>query len=139
MKNSKIQLRGYIFAREIENNIISHKVQNLVIRDFCKNNDFSFLLSSVEYKMKNSFLILEDIIKELPKINGIVMFSMFQLPLKDEERKKIYKKIFNKKKYLCFALENIIISNYSEIDDFDRVFKLNKLLKYCPKEISNEF
>jgi sporadic carbohydrate cluster protein (TIGR04323 family) len=139
MKNSKIQLRGYIFAREIENNIISHKVQNLVIRDFCKNNDFSFLLSSVEYKMKNSFLILEDIIKELPKINGIVMFSMFQLPLKDEERKKIYKKIFNKKKYLCFALENIIISNYREIDDFDRVFKLNKLLKYCPKEISNEF
>ena len=139
MKNSKIQLRGYIFAREIENNIISHKVQNLVIRDFCKNNDFSFLLSSVEYIMKNSFLILEDIIKELPKINGIVMFSMFQLPLKDEERKKIYKKIFNKKKYLCFALENIIISNYREIDDFDRVFKLNKLLKYCPKEISNEF
>ncbi len=139
MKNSQIQLRGYIFAREIENNIVPHKVQNLVIRDFCKNNDFSFLLSSVEYKMKNSFLILEDIIKELPKINGIVMFSMFQLPLKDEERKKIYKKILDKKKYLCFALENIIIRNSREIDDFDRVFKLNKLLKYCPKEISNEF
>ena len=64
---------------------------------------------------------------------------MFQLPLKDEERKKIYKKILDKKKYLCFALENIIIRNSREIDDFDRVFKLNKLLKYCPKEISNEF
>ena len=42
MKNSKIQLRGYISAREIENNIVPHKIQNLVIRDFCKNNDFSF-------------------------------------------------------------------------------------------------
>ena len=139
MKNSKIQLRGYIFAREIENNIISHKVQNLVIRDFCKNNDFSCLLSSVEYKMKNSFLILEDIIKEIPKINGIVMLSMFQLPLKDEERKKIYKKIFNKKKYLCFAVENIIISNYREMYDFDIVFKLNNILKNYHKEKSNKF
>ena len=58
MKNSKFNC-GYISAREIENNIVPHKIQNLVIRDFCKNNDFSFLLSSVEYKMKNSFLILE--------------------------------------------------------------------------------
>lgn len=139
MKNSKIQLRGYIFAREIEKNIVSHKVQNLVIRDFCKNNNFSFLLSSVEYKMKNSFLILEEVLKELPKISGVVMFSMFQLPFNDEERKKIYKKIFNNKKYLCFALENIIIKNFKEVDDFDRIFKLNKLLKYCPKEILNEF
>ena len=38
MKNSKIQLRGYIFAREIEKNIVSHKVQNLVIRDFCRTD-----------------------------------------------------------------------------------------------------
>ena len=139
MKNSKIQLRGYISAREIENNIVPHKIQNLVIRDFCKNNNFSFLLSSVEYKMKNSFLILEEVLKELPKINGVVMFSMFQLPFNDEERKKIYKKILNKKKYLCFALENIILKNSKDVDDFDKIFKINKLLKYCPKKILNEF
>ena len=97
-----------------------------------------FLLSSVEYKMKNSFLILEEVLKELPKINGVVMFSMFQLPFNDEKKKKIYKKILNKK-YLCFALENIIVKNSKDVDDFDKIFKLNKLLKYCPKEILNEF
>ena len=39
--------------------------------------------------MKNSFLILEEVFKELPKINGVVMFSMFQLPFNDEKRKNL--------------------------------------------------
>ena len=55
------------------------------------------------------------------------------------KKEKIYKKILNKKKYLCFALENIIVKNSKDVDDFDKIFKLNKLLKYCPKEILNEF
>lgn len=135
MRSKQLQLRGYISAREIENTIVPHKVQNLVIRDFCKNNNFLYLLSSVEYKMKKSFFILDDIINELPRINGVVMYSMFQLPLNDVDRKKIYNKILLKKKYLCFALENIIIKNLHESLNFDKIFKLNKLLKYCPKKI----
>ena len=47
MKNSKIQLRGYIFAREIENNIVPHKVQNLVI-------DFSRITISLFYLVQSN-------------------------------------------------------------------------------------
>ena len=34
------QLRGYIFARNIAGSSVPHKVQNLVIREFCKNNNY---------------------------------------------------------------------------------------------------
>ena len=88
MKTKRV--RGYISAREIDGVIISHKVQNLVIREFCKNNNYLFLLSSVEYKMKNSFIILDEVLNELSSLDGVVMYSMFQAPTNNGKRKKIF-------------------------------------------------
>ena len=55
---------GYIFSREIDGNIIPQKVQNLVIRDYATRTSKDLLLSSTEYKMKNSYLMLNSLIKK---------------------------------------------------------------------------
>ena len=133
MKTKRV--RGYISAREIDGVIISHKVQNLVIREFCKNNNYLFLLSSVEYKMKNSFIILDEVLNELSSLDGVVMYSMFQAPMNNGKRKKIFEFILKKSKFICFALENIIIKNLNDLTKFEEVFKLNQILKYCPKKL----
>ena len=57
--------RGYMFSREIKGNFIPQRVQNLVIKDFCKRKNLFFKLSSAEYIMENSFLMLKSINKTL--------------------------------------------------------------------------
>ena len=40
-------------------------VQNIIIRDYCKRNNFTYLLSATEYAMKDSYLMLDDVVKKL--------------------------------------------------------------------------
>lgn len=134
MKFKKV--RGYISSRDINSNFISHKIQNLVIRDFCNNCNLRYLLSSVEHKMKNSYFVLNMVLNEINKIDGIVMYSIFQLPKNERERIKIFNVMIKKKKILCFALENIILKNEKDALDANNLYKLNHLIKFCPQEIN---
>ena len=82
--------------------LTSQRVQNIVIRDFC-NKKIKYELSAAEYSMKNSYLVLSEIIQDMKRIDGIVAFSIFQLPSDNKERINILKKIINKKEYnICF-------------------------------------
>ena len=129
----KKRVRGYISSRKIKGQLIPQKVQNLVIRDYCKNKNLLYLLSSVEYKMKNSFLMFQEILKELKLIDGIVAYSIFQLPNDENLRKKIISIILKKSKFIYFALENLELNKKSEIENLETIFKINQLLEYSPQ------
>ena len=49
------KLRGYIFSRPFMEERVPQHVQNIILRNYCEKNNYAFLLSSVEYKMNNSF------------------------------------------------------------------------------------
>ena len=134
MKLKKV--KGYISSREINGTIIPQKVQNLVIREHCKNKNFIYYLSSVEHKMKNTFHVLDEVLKSLSNVNGIVMYSIFQLPYDEKKRIIIMKKLFKNSKFLSFALENITIKNKKDLVKLNSIIKLNFLLKHCEKNIS---
>ncbi len=129
----KKRVRGYISSRKIKGQLIPQKVQNLVIRDYCKNKNLLYLLSSVEYKMKNSFLMFQEILKELKLIDGIVAYSIFQLPNDENLRKKIISIILKKSKFIYFALENLELNKKSEIENLETIFKINQLIEYSPQ------
>ena len=57
--------RGYIFSRNINGNFIPQRVQNLVIRDFADRKKIVFKLSSTEYNMKNCYIMLNSLIKDI--------------------------------------------------------------------------
>ena len=65
-------------------------VQNIVIRDYCSKNKQSYLLRSTEYAMEDSHLMMEQVLEELKLIDGIVAYSLFQLPKNQNSRLKIY-------------------------------------------------
>ena len=66
------KLRGYIFSRQFMGERVPQHVQNIVIRNYCeKNKFFFFLLSSVEYKMENSFYMLKQVLNELKNMMGL--------------------------------------------------------------------
>ena len=101
--------RGYVSSRKIDGSIVPQSIQNLVIRDFCIKNNLLYLLSSIEYKMEKSFLILQKTLSEIKSIDGIVMYSIYQVPFNDNDRAKILNHIVKKSKFISFALENITI------------------------------
>ena len=129
----KKRVRGYISSRKIKGQLIPQKVQNLVIRDYCKNKNLLYLLSSVEYKMKNSYTILMDLINNMQSYDAIVAYSVFQLPEKDSVREQLLKRILKKNKRFYFAVEEIKFSKANDIKTINKLWKIKKKLPFCYK------
>lgn len=125
-KSKKSGFRGYIFSRTIDGSFIPHRVQNLVIKDYCQRKKLFFKLSATEYKMKDSYIMLNAVLRELNKIDGVVFYSIFMLPEDIRLRKKIYNLFFKSKKILHFALEEIVLKNPSSLKEIENIIKINK-------------
>ena len=77
----KLSFKGYISSRKLnDGNFIPQKVQNLVIRSSCKDQNFEFNLSATEYGMADCYLILNQILNDLKKnkYDGIAFYSIEQ-------------------------------------------------------------
>lgn len=122
-----INLKGYNFSRAFMGERVPQHVQNIVIKDFCQKNNFNFLLSATEYSMKDSFYILNQLVNNLKNTDGIVAYSVFQMPFDNKERKKIFNKILKRKKQIFFACENLKISNNKEIQRIEKIWNLKKI------------
>lgn len=133
-----LKFRGYISSRALnDGSITDQSIQNLVIRTACEKRKFNYMLSATEYGMKNSYLMLNQVLSELKKkkFDGIAFYSIDQLPTNQNLRNKIYNiaKKYNKK--ILLSLEGIILSKKNEIEEFENLFKIRKYLKYSPKII----
>lgn len=123
---NKEGFRGYIFSRPIRGSVIPQKVQNLVIREYSKKKNLFFKLSLVEYKIKNCFLMLNLILKELKNIDGIIFYSIFMLPEEKLKRAKFFDYILKNKKQVHFALEEIQFKNTQDLELIKEIFFIEK-------------
>ncbi len=130
---SKIEkrLRGYIFSRPFMEERVPQHVQNLVIRDYCSKKNIQYLLSATEYAMENSALILRQLVKDLPSIDGIVAYSIFQMPEDDDERQSIFNSVLSFKKEIHFALEGLSIYDIETYNHIENIWKVKKTLPHC--------
>ena len=110
---------------------VPQHIQNQVIRTYCIQNNFEYLLSAVEYSMRNSTLMLNQIFNETKNLDGIGFYSLFQLPESDIERNKFLKKILKKKKFVFFAVENIILSSSKDVERIENIWLIKKILNSC--------
>ena len=127
------KVRGYNFSRPFMGERVPQHIQNIVIREFCNKENLHFLLSATEYSMKNSNLIFKQLLNELKDIDGIVAYSIFQMPYKNDEREKIFSKIIKLKKILYFATEGLKISNKKEADRVEKIWLVKKVTDKCLK------
>ena len=81
-------------------------------------------------------MILNSLIKNLKKYDGIVFFSLFQLPFSEKKRKTIYDKFLEKKKTILFANEKLELRNKNDILLCENIIKVTKMLKFTPKKIN---
>ena len=124
-------VRGYIFSRPFMGERVPQHVQNLVIRDYCKNKSLQYLLSAPEYAMTGSHFILQQILDELPQLEGIVFYSLFLLPEQKKERDRVCKVILENKKTIFFAVEGLLMSNKIEHERIETIWQVQKILPKC--------
>ena len=124
---------GYIFSRNFFVEIIPQNNQSLTIRDYCKKNNYNFLLHAVEYAMKDSHLILNSLLLELDDIDGIAAYSLFQMPYQDSMRLNIFEEIIYKKKSIHFALESLKITKNEDLEIIENIWRIKKTLPFCFK------
>jgi sporadic carbohydrate cluster protein (TIGR04323 family) len=132
MKN----LRGYVASRPFMGERAAQHIQNIMLRDYCNKMKAKYLLSGTEYAMKDSYLMLNELVREIPKIDGIVAFSLFQLPEDKFLRSGIYEEILLRGGELHFALEGLRITNNTEINRIENIWIVRQTLPSCSVSIS---
>ena len=121
MGSNQKGFRGYVFSRAIGDHRVPQHIQNLVLRDYCARRDMRYLLSGTEYAMTGSFLVLEQVLDELPALEGVILYSMFMLPPDRAEREKIYRRILDAGGQLHAAVEAFVLADESDIDRWENV------------------
>ena len=128
MKNN---VRGYVFSRPFMGERVPQHVQNLVIRDYCDRNGLHYLLSASEYAMQGCHLILKQVLDELPELEGIALYSLFQLPEDASERQKIYAKVLALGKTLHFAVEGLKMGSEKDRERVETLWRIRRTLPLC--------
>jgi sporadic carbohydrate cluster protein (TIGR04323 family) len=118
--------RGYIGARPLNGSRTPQHVQNIVIRDYARRKNLQFLLSAVEHVMPGSYMILEDLLDELPRLNGIICYSIFMLPPDERRRREVYDRVLREGCDLHAAVEEIAIASNDDIGAVEDILLVNK-------------
>lgn len=124
-----MNLKGYNFSRSFLGERVPQHVQNIVINDYCRKNNFKLSLSATEYAFKNSEFILRHLIKSLNKYDGLIFYSIFQLPAKKESREFLYKKLIKLKKIIHFAVEQQSAKKKIDFSKIEKIYLLKETLQ----------
>lgn len=116
--------RGYISARMEMGRSTPQNVQQLVMRDYCAKKNMRFLLSATEYCMPGCTLMLDAVIDELDHLDGIVMYSLYQMPVQKEKREQLYKALFAKGCSLHCAAEGVVIANEDDAARIEDIWQV---------------
>ena len=76
--------------------------------------------------MKKTFFALNSLKNELNSLNGIIFFSIYQLPEDKKKRNEFLKLFIKKKRVIYFALEDISVKTIKEIKEIDMIYFLTK-------------
>ncbi len=118
-------VQGYVSSRVFRGNWVPQRAQNIIIRDYCKINQLNYQLSATEYAFEDSFVMLASILAVDNEIEGIVFYSMFQLPLVPELRRQIYSNAREQGKILYFSLEEKTLTSETHSFEIEEILCVN--------------
>lgn len=128
--------RGYIASRPIQGERTPQHIQNLVVRDFARRRGLLYLLSATEWAMNDCFMILEEALAELHKINGIIAYSIFMLPGNSIDRHRIWNRLLSNGKTFYAALEGLCVSDADDVARIEDILLARSVLAACPDTVS---
>jgi len=129
------KLRGYIFARPFMGERAPQHVQNIILKDYCNKKGFELLLAATEYSMPDSSMILESVLDDLDSVDGIVFYSLYQLPTSTTQRQSVYSRVLASGKSLHFAVEGMSIAKQDDVDSVEQCLLVKATLDNCVSEV----
>lgn len=126
--------RGYITSRPFFGERVPQHVQNLVIRDYCARRGLPYLLSATEYVMDGSTMMLQAVVDELPKLEGIVLYSIFLLPTQADRRQFLYQRVFAAGCSLHGAVEDFPICTEDDARRIEDLWLVRQFIDRTGKE-----
>jgi sporadic carbohydrate cluster protein (TIGR04323 family) len=124
--------RGYIGARPLNGSRTPQHVQNIVIRDYARRKNLQYLLSAAEHTMPGSYMVLEDILDELPRLRGLICYSIFMLPPDENRRRDIYDRVLQQGCDLHAAVEEISLTSRQDIQAVEDILLVQKYATILP-------
>ncbi len=116
--------RGYIGSRPYFGDRVPQHVQNLVVRDYCQRNGIAYLLSATEYAMPSCYIMLHELLREVERVDGFVLYSVFMLPMKRERRDTFCRAIFQAGASIHGAVENLEINDEQGLSELGHMYEL---------------
>ena len=123
---------GYVASRPISGFRVPQHVQNLVIRDHAQRRGLMYKLSGTEYAMEHCYMMLEQLVGELPAHEGIIAYSMFMLPERAERRRRIYGRVLAVGCSLHAAVEDFVLERPEDIQRWEDIWQVHQLLATQP-------
>lgn len=140
MSADRLGYRGYVTSRPFGGLHIPVPVQALVLREYCARNGYVYKLHANENVFPNSYMVLEGMINELDRYEGLLATSMFMMPKRAERRRKIYDAILAQGASLHFVLENVAIRCHADVEPVEEILSIHDLLPAAPQQIpDNDF
>jgi sporadic carbohydrate cluster protein (TIGR04323 family) len=132
---NRVGYRGYVTSRPFGGLHIPVPVQALVLRDYCVRNNYLYKLHANENVFPNSYMVLEGMINELDRYEGLLATSMFMMPKRAERRRKIYDAILGQGATLHFVLEDVVIRKTEDTAPVEEILSIHNLLPAAPNQI----
>ena len=125
MKN---EARGYIASGAFNGYRVPQHLQNQVVKNYCDTNNLIFILSRAEYWINGSTQCqLWATLNE--GYRNIVFFSLWQLPIDETDRKRIYEHCTKNQIILHFATERLTTDPEStSLNDIEILYKTNLMI-----------
>jgi len=124
--------QGYVTSRPFQGQRVPQHVQNLVIRDYCRGRELIYLLSGTEYAIPGSSLMLQQLLDGLEQLDGIILYSLFQLPENKSSRQTIYQQVLTQKKSLHFAVETLMLNEERDCHRLEDIWGVHQIMKNLP-------
>ena len=129
---NKYIYQGYVQLMEFNNIYLPAPIQNLIMKNFCEQNNAIFKLSVNEHYIKNCYMELFFILKKIKYIDGLIMSSIYMLP-QDIKNFSYFIKLYKKRKLkLIFIFENKEVNNSKELliiyKKYSQYKSLNKIV-----------
>ena len=118
--------QGYVKLQSFNNIYLPPAIQNLIIKNYCDQNNFIFKLSVNEQNIKNCYMELFFILKSIKKIDGIIMNSIYMLPqnIKDFN---LFCSFYSKRNIeLIFIFENLKVNSLKMLKHKYQEYKIFK-------------
>lgn len=128
--------RGYVSSRAIDGDRAPQRMQNLAIRDYAARRKLFLKLSATEWAMPGCYLMLEQVVAELADLDGVILYSLGQLPEDGAKRAKLLDAFLASGAALHAALENMAMTDAATRQQLEDLFLVRTILRQAPDPAS---